>query len=345
MDLMISQLIAPLIILGAIFLIFITVHIVGKWAAKGSRTEFLMKRLHAPIHILLILALLFLIFKALPMHVMTNEILDKIFTIAMIIGFGYLAMRCVDLFTSMILSNYEIRVKDNYEARKMHTRFGVIKRLAKSLIIAAVVVFILMSFKAIRAQGMNILASAGVVGIIVGFAAQKTLASFFTGLQIAIAQPIRLEDVVIIENECGTIEEIRLTYVVVKLWDLRRLIVPVSFFTEKPFQNWTQKTADLLAPIMLYVDHAMPIQPIREELDRILKGNTLWDGKVKVVHVVEILEHALQVRILTSAANSGAAFELRCNIREQLMAFMQKNYPQFLPRLNARLEPGPPKSQ
>lgn len=340
MDHLITRVIVSSTLLFLASILFLITRIAEKRVYEKSRTGTFLKHLHGPVQILLTLALLYLIFTLLPLHAALNPILDNLFTITMIIGFGWLAMKCLSVFTAMLLQPYNIQAKDNYRARLVYTRVGGIKRLIGALIVAITVVCVLMTFEAIRAQGMSILASAGVMSIIVGFAAQKTIANFFAGLQIAIAQPIRIDDAVLLENEWGTIEEIRLTYVVVKLWDLRRLIVPISYFTDHVFQNWTQKTADILAQVMLYVDHAMPIQPIRDEVDRILKDNKLWDGKVKAVQIVEILEHCLQVRILASAPNSGTAFDLRCAIREHLMAFMQIHYSEFLPRVRIELKNG-----
>lgn len=339
-----SHLIIPLIVLGLVSLIFLASKILEKKFPKKSRMGILLTHAHAPIQILLALACFYLLFEALSVHFLSNPVLSQVYAIFMILGFGFLAFRCLRLFASMILQYYELQTKDNYFARKIHTRLHVIMRMIKAMIIFFVLVSILMTFETIRAQGISLLASAGVVSIIVGFAAQKTMGNFFSGLQIAIAQPMRVEDVVVLENEWGTIEEIHLTYVVVKLWDLRRMIVPISYFTDHPFQNWTQRTSDILAPVIFYVDHGMPIQAIREEVDRILEGNTLWDKKVKVVQVVDILEHAMQVRVLASAVNSGTAFDLRCAIREELMIFMQKNYPEFFPRMRTEITREHPKA-
>ena len=177
------------------------------------------------------------------------------------------------------------------------------------------------------------LASAGIAGIILGFAAQKTLGNFIAGIQLAFAQPIRIDDVVIIENEWGWIEEISLTYVVVRIWDLRRLIVPVSYFIEKPFQNWTRISSDLLGTVFIYADYTIPVNEVREEMTRILNGSPRWDKKVNVLQVTNADNRTIELRALMSAADSPTAWDLRCEVREKLLEFLQKRYPESLPRV------------
>jgi len=195
----------------------------------------------------------------------------------------------------------------------------------------------LMTFPKVRQLGTTILASAGIIGIVVGMAAQRTIGTFIAGIQIAITQPIRVDDVVIVENEWGRIEEITLTYVVVKIWDLRRLIVPITYFIEKPFQNWTRVTADILGTVFIYVDHTVPVDSIREELQNILKKSELWDGKVCVLQVTNTSERTVELRALMSAADASTAWSLRCEVREKLIDFMKKKYPKALPKLRAEL--------
>jgi len=166
-------------------------------------------------------------------------------------------------------------------------------------------------------------------------AAQRTIATFIAGLQIAVTQPIRVDDVVIVENEWGRIEEITLTYVVVRIWDLRRLVVPITYFIEKPFQNWTRVTADILGTVFIYVDYTVPIESIRAELQRILKSSELWDGKVCVLQVTNTSERTVELRALMSAADASTAWSLRCQVREKMVDFIQKNYPDALPKLRA----------
>jgi small-conductance mechanosensitive channel len=195
----------------------------------------------------------------------------------------------------------------------------------------------LMTFDRIRHVGVSILASAGMIGIILGFAAQRSIATLFAGLQIALTQPIRIDDAVIVEGEWGRVEEITLTYVVIKIWDLRRLVVPVTYFLEKPFQNWTRVSANLLGTVFLYVDYSVPVDEVRRELQAILKVSALWDGQVGGVQVTNSSERTLELRLLMSAADSSKIFDLRCEVREKVLAFLQQNHPGSLPRVRADL--------
>ncbi|MHC4719751.1 MAG: mechanosensitive ion channel family protein [Planctomycetota bacterium] len=201
----------------------------------------------------------------------------------------------------------------------------------------------LMTFPKVRQLGTTILASAGIIGIVVGMAAQRTIGTFIAGIQIAVTQPIRVDDVVIVENEWGRIEEITLTYVVVKIWDLRRLIVPITYFIEKPFQNWTRKTADILGTVFIYVDYTVPFDAMREQLQKILNESELWDKKVCVLQVTNATERTVEVRALMSAADASTAWSLRCEVREKLIEFIRNKYPQALPKFRAEL--GEPKKQ
>jgi len=245
--------------------------------------------------------------------------------------------KTVYVLEDYIVSRFEVAVKDNLKARKIHTQLRVVKRIAIVLITIVALATMLMTFPKVRQLGTTILASAGIIGIVVGMAAQRTIGTFIAGLQIAITQPIRVDDVVIVENEWGRIEEITLTYVVVKIWDLRRLIVPITYFIEKPFQNWTRVTADILGTVFIYVDYTVPIDSIRKELQRILKKSELWDGKVCVLQVTNTSERTVELRALMSAADASTAWSLRCEVREKLIDFMKKKYPQALPKLRAEL--------
>jgi small-conductance mechanosensitive channel len=209
------------------------------------------------------------------------------------------------------------------------------------IIIITAVVAILMTFERVRQLGLSILASAGILGIIVGFAAQRSIATIFAGFQIAITQPIRIDDVVIVEGEWGWIEEITLTYVLVRIWDLRRLVVPTSYFLDKPFQNWTRRSADILGTVFLYVDYSVPVEEIRCELHRLLAASSQWDGKVWNVQVTNCTERTVELRCLMSAADSPSAWDLRCEIREKLIDYIRQHHPDAFPKLRARIEAGP----
>jgi small-conductance mechanosensitive channel len=237
----------------------------------------------------------------------------------------------------LILRRYDIQAKDNLKARAVHTQVNVLVRIA--LVVVSFIAFsaILMMFESIRTLGASLLASAGVVGVIVGFAAQKSIAALLAGLQVAVTQPIRIDDVVIVDGEWGQVEEINLTYVVIRIWDLRRLIVPISHFLEKSFQNWTRISADLLGSVYLYADYTLPVQPVRNELHRILARSPHWDGKVWRLHVTNLSEKTVELRALMSARDSSTTWELRCEVREQLLDYLQRHHGDCLPKTRAEV--------
>ncbi|MEO8307838.1 MAG: mechanosensitive ion channel domain-containing protein [Pseudomonadota bacterium] len=247
--------------------------------------------------------------------------------------FAYILYRLIDAACQLVLSRHRIDVADNREARGVYTQVTVLRKVALSVIGTFALASMLMVFDSVRQLGTTILASAGVAGIVVGFAAQRSLGALLGGFQIAMTQPIRIDDVVVVENEWGKIEEITLTYVVINLWDQRRLVVPTTYFLEKTFQNWTRTSADLLASVFLYVDYQAPIERVRQQLTRILEASELWDRKVNALQVTDTTEHAVQIRALASAADASRAWDLRCEMREKLIRFLQQEQPDSLPRL------------
>jgi small-conductance mechanosensitive channel len=251
---------------------------------------------------------------------------------------AWLSLKIVTVVRDWLLSRYRLDVKDNLEARRMYTQVRVVERVVDVVILLIAFSAMLMTFDKIRQVGVSLLASAGILGIILGFAAQRTLGNLIAGIQIAIAQPIRIDDVVIVEKEWGWVEEITLTYVVIRIWDLRRLIVPISYFIEKPFQNWTRISADLLGTVFIYADYTIPIQKIRKEFQRILESTDDWDQKVSVLQVTDAAKETIEIRALMSAADSPTAWNLRCYVREKLIEFMQREYPRSLPRVRVEME-------
>ncbi len=267
------------------------------------------------------------------------DILRQIVGDLLIVGVTWLLIAGVDIFEAALLRRYDVNVRDNLAARKVHTQLRVIKRIVVIVILFIGLACLLMTFEKVRQLGTSLLASAGIAGIIIGFAAQRSLGTFIAGLQIAITQPIRIDDVVIVEGEWGRIEEITLTYVVVRIWDLRRLIVPINYFIEKPFQNWTRVSADILGTIYIYTDPTVPVAAVREELQRIVKESDKWDGKACGLVVTNMTERAVELRGLISAADASAAWDLRCDVREKLIAFLQAKYPDALPRNRVEMRP------
>jgi small-conductance mechanosensitive channel len=227
---------------------------------------------------------------------------------------------------------FDISKEDNLKSRKFSTQFNILERIVFFLIILISIGLVLMLFEDVKRIGISLFASAGIAGIIVGFAAQRIIAAVIAGLQIAITQPIRIDDVLIIENEWGRVEEITLTYVVLKIWDQRRLIIPTTYFFDKPFQNWTRTSANILGTVFIYTDYNVPFQALREELTRLLESTPLWDKKVNVLQVTDSKEKTVEIRALMSAKDSPTAWELRVFVREKLIEFLQKNYPESLPK-------------
>jgi len=267
-----------------------------------------------------------------------NVFAIHLFAILLIALVIWLLTRAVCALSDIILLRFEVSAKDNLRARQVYTQVNMLRRVVIVAIITIGFAAILMTFDRVRQLGTAILASAGIAGIVLGLAAQKTLGNLIAGLQIAFTQPIRIDDVVIVEGEWGRIENITLTYVVVKIWDLRRLVVPITYFVERPFQNWTRASTDLLGTVVLYADYTMPVEAVRTELRRILDETELWDRKVGLLQVTNTSDRAMELRVLVSAPNAAISWDLRCLVREKLIEFVQKNYPEALPRLRADIE-------
>ncbi len=253
--------------------------------------------------------------------------IKKASTLLFIFATTWLTLNLIKLLKQHVLGKYNIDATDNLKARKVTTQFNILERIIIFVVIFLAIGIALISFEEIREIGISIFASAGIAGIIIGFSAQRMIGTFLAGIQIAVAQPIKLDDVVIVEGEWGRIEEITLTYVVVKIWDKRRLIVPTTYFIERPFQNWTKTSADLLGTVFLYTDYQVPIEALRSELTRILENTDLWDGEVNNIQVTDSKAHYVEVRALMSAKNSSVAWDLRVHVREKLILFLQREYP------------------
>lgn len=260
------------------------------------------------------------------------------FNALMLIGvLAWLGVRIARAISHTILELHPADVADNYYARRIHTQTKVLARVVMGLIVLIGISCALMTLPLLRQLGTSLLASAGVAGIVLGLAAKPVLGNLLAGLQIALSQPIRLDDVVIVQNEWGQIEEITGTYVVVRIWDQRRLIIPLQWFIENPFQNWTRRTADILGTVFLWVDYRMPLDALREQAQRICETAPEWDGRLCLLQVFEAGEKAIQLRVLVSAGDAGKAWDLRCRVREGLVDFIQRHYPAYLPRIRAEI--------
>ncbi len=260
------------------------------------------------------------------------EITNTIYHILTIAISSWVLIEIVKIFKRRLLRKYDISDEDNLKSRKLHTQINILEKVIISIIIITSIGLILISIESIRKIGVGLFASAGVVGIIIGLSAQKIFGALLAGVQIAITQPFRVDDAVVVENEWGWIEEINLTYVVVRLWDKRRLVLPATYFLEKPFQNWTRTTADIIGSVFLYTDYTISFDALRTELTRILENCDLWDKKVNVLQVTDSKASSVEIRILVSAKNSPTAWDLRVHVREKMIEFIQQNYPESLPK-------------
>jgi len=267
-----------------------------------------------------------------PLDSETAALLARLMLVAVIGLIGWAAIAALHIAADIYLRRYRLDVADNLLARKHNTQVRVLLRAADGLLVLITVGAALMTFEPVRQYGVSLFASAGVAGIIAGLAARPLLSNLIAGVQIAMTQPIRLEDAVIVENEWGNVEEITSTYVVVRLWDWRRMIVPLSYFIEKPFQNWTRDSAALIGSAMIYVDYRAPVGLIRAKLEEIVRASKKWDGRVVSLQVTDAKQQVIELRCLASAGSAGAAFDLRCEIREKLIDFLQREHPEALPR-------------
>ena len=279
------------------------------------------------------------VYLALPLAGRTadQEWLRALLASLLILGVGTLLVRVVRVLEDLLRRRVQMEAADNLRARKIHTQVRILRQVIALGIWLLAASAILLQFDGFRQFGRGLLASAGIASIVLGFAAQRTLGNLIAGFQIAITQPIRLDDVVVVENEWGRIEEITLTYVVVQIWDDRRLVLPISYFLEKPFTNWTRRTAEILGTVFLHVDYSVPIDALRAELEDLVGDHEDWDGRVAEIVAFESRPTTLEIRALVSARDSSAAWRLRCHVREGLVAFLQRDYPSALPRFRAEV--------
>ena len=290
-----------------------------------------------PAQLILLLIFIVGVLPLLPLPKNVAGIAEHIVALGIVACIGWLLIALVKVFDDLVARRHSIDVRENLAARRIRTQVQMLRRVAVTIIVIITLAVMLMTFPPIRHIGESLLASAGLAALIAGFAARSTLTNLAAGIQVAFTQPIRLGDAVIIEGEYGWIEEINITYVVVRIWDLRRLVVPVSYFIEKPFQNWTRNTADLLGTVFLYTDYSLPVDAVRNELHRILESSKLWDGKVWGLQVTNTTDRTMELRALMSASDSSTAWDLRCYVREKLILFLQQQFPQCLPKTRAEL--------
>jgi small-conductance mechanosensitive channel len=263
---------------------------------------------------------------------------QHVLAIAFVVLLGWVALVAVDVGAALFLRKNRIDVADNLTARKHLTQIRILQRAVSVLVIVLTVGFALMTIDQVRQWGVSLLAAGGAAGILVGLALQPLLSNLMAGIQIAATQPIRLEDEVKVENEVGTVEEITATYVVVRLWDERRMVLPLTYFLQKPFQNWTREQSCQTGAVVLLVDFATPVESLRAKLKELLEASPLWDRRVATTQVTDSKDTKMEVRFLMSAADPGRLFELRCHVREAMIRYLREELPYALPTAKPQAE-------
>lgn len=301
-------------------------------------SQSLVKRGRRPTLWILPLVAILAVLPGLPLPQALLDVLEHIAGLGIVASVAWLSIVLIAVTADILTARYRVNVADNLVARRIQTQFAVVRRVGVILVVVLALAVGLMTFPAIRHIGISILASAGVAGLIIGIAMKDSLSNLIAGVQIAFSQPFRMGDAVVIEGEWGWIEEIGVMYVVVRLWDLRRLVLPLMYFLEHPFQNWTRTSADLLAYTYIYVDYTTPVDAVREELKRVLELTPLWAGKLCLLQVSDSDQRTMQLRALMDVRSSSDAWDLRCLVREKIIAFMQKNYPACLPRYRGEVD-------
>ncbi len=343
-----AHLLTDVIILGAAIIAGLVAHAIifgalRRLAGKPARVVEASLYQHArrPLRWLLPMLGVLLAIPAAPLPALVSRGLSHLFSVGLIGGIAWSVLLLTDVAADVLAAHYRVDVTDNLEARRIQTQVQVMRRVTAVIVVIVTLAVMLLTFPGARSIGASLLASAGLAGLVVGMAMRPMLSNLVAGIQIALTQPIRLEDAVIVQGEYGWIEEITATYVVVRIWDLRRMVLPLTYFIETPFQNWTRHSADILGNVILHVDYSAPVEPLRQELTRLLHANPLWKGQVCGMQVTDATEHTLQLRALMDARNAGQAWDLRCQVREGLVQFLQQNYPQCLPRTRAEISPRP----
>lgn len=315
--------------------------VVMRLSAHSLMLLALTRRCDRPLQVLVPLAVIQVALQALPDSLPGLGFVEHINAALTIGACTWMAMGAIRGVGAGIIALHPADVADNLAARRVQTQTRVLTRVANAAALVAGLAFVLMTFPRARQFGASLLASAGVAAVVMGIAARSVVGNLLAGLEIALAQPMRIDDVLIVEGEWGRVEEIRATYVVLRLWDERRLIVPLGWFVDHPFQNWTRHSANILGTVFLWTDYTVPVDAVRGEAKRLCEGSANWDRRVCVVQVTDASERAMQLRILVSSGGSGPNFDLRCELREGLIDFIQREFPTALPTVRAHLDPRP----
>jgi small-conductance mechanosensitive channel len=325
-----------LLLVAAAVLLALAAHVAVVMVVRRTTTghpfaRSLLTPLEGPLRLALVLFTLNFAVAAAPIGLQLSTVLLRGLQLAFIALVGWMALSASSIGADLYLRRFNIDVADNLLARKHVTQVRVLKGTLNTLIVVMTVAAALMTFEQVRQYGVSLVASAGIAGIVIGLAARPMLSNLIAGIQLAITQPIRIEDAVIVENEWGWVEEITSTYVVVRLWDLRRMIVPLTYFIEKPFQNWTRESGALLGSVLIRADYTVPVEEVRRRLKEIVESTPLWDGRVVALQVTDADDQTVELRALASGRTAPATFDLRCLVREKLIEFLVKEHPRALP--------------
>ena len=332
-------------LLGAVLLAVLVYVVVRPIARRLSRHSpvagAVNRRLDKPLRWLLPLIAVQVALEGVPDDLAHVDGVREAVTVALIALFTRVAIAAVRGVVDAVVLLHPQDTADNLEARRILTQTRVLSRIAVGLALFAGLAFILMTFPRARQFGTSLLASAGLSALVVGLAAKSVFGNLLAGLQIALSQPIRIDDVLIVQGEWGRVEEITSTYVVMKIWDERRLVIPLQWFIDNPFQNWTRTTSQIVGSVFFWVDYTAALEPLRQEATRLAQASQDYDGRVCLLQVVDTSERAMQLRLIVSSPSAGQNWDLRCLLREGLIAFMQREQPQALPRVRAEIQEPP----
>jgi small-conductance mechanosensitive channel len=332
-------------VLAAIALHALLTVVLRRLISRGSIASSILKRIGGPTRLVMVLLALVLVLPVAEFNAEFAEATRQILKVGVVVLLGWSAAIAINATARRVAGRHDIGVEDNLTARRIHTQINILRRVSLVGVFLLTLGTSLMIFPAVRSFGVSLFASAGVAGLVLGFAARPILTNLIAGMQIALTQPIRIDDVLIVEGEWGWVEEITTTYVVIRIWDQRRLIVPLSHFIEKPFENWTRESAAILGVVLWHLDYRAPIAEMRKKLEELLYANKLWDGKVANLQVVDSGVSTITVRALMSARTSPTAWDLRCEIREQMLEWLRADHPDALPRVRALLDESLPQAK
>jgi small-conductance mechanosensitive channel len=337
-DWLLGLLLFALIIASGFALQSIAVHLLSRVVARQKLAiPELFRRVRGIIRMAIVLCAAALAFPIIPMAAALSDMLHSLLIAATIVLSGWILIIAVNWWADRYIGRLNIGIADNLQARKVATQMRVLVRAADTLLIVLTIAFALMSFPSVQRFGMSLFASAGVAGLFVGLAARPVLENLFAGMQLAMTQPIRIDDVLVVQGQWGWVEEINSTYVVMRLWDWRRFVLPLNYFLQQPFENWTRTGAAIIGSVLLYLDYTAPVEAIRARATEIVKDSDRWDGNVVNVQVTDAKQDTIEVRILMSAASSPVAWDLRCEVREKILAYIQSEFPSALPRRRATI--------